>query len=358
MGKLRMGYVGGGGGMAQRVHIPNILLLDECELVAIAEVRRDLGERVQQRHRIPRLYNSHLELAADQGIQAVAVSGRFSAQGELAIDLLLAGKDVFMEKPMAVSVEQAERILQAERKSGRRLMVGYMKRYDAGNVRVKELIDGFRVSGELGSIRFVRNHGFCGDWTAGLDTPREHSDQPIPEPPARWPAWLPDKFHAGYLSYLQQYCHNVNLLRWFLGEEGTGKVKSVDLDADGTAGIVVLEVGGVRTVIESGSVSYHAWDEHTQVYFEHGWIRTCAPPILLRNLPATVEVYRGERGEKTRTEIFPAAGWTWSFKEEMRHFVRCVRDGEPFRSPAADAMQDVRLIEDIYRCYVQSAAGG
>ena len=56
----------------------------------------------------------------------------FALQGEIAKDLLLSGKHVFMEKPMAVSVEQAQKMVDASKESGKKLMVGYMKRYDAG----------------------------------------------------------------------------------------------------------------------------------------------------------------------------------------------------------------------------------
>lgn len=358
MGKLKLGYVGCGF-MAQKVHIPNILLLGDCELAAVAELRPKLGRKVQERFRIPRLYAGHLELARDKDIAAACVSGHFYAQAEIAIDLLRAGKDVFMEKPMAVSLEQAERMLDAEKRSGRRIMVAYMKRYDAGNVAVKGLIDRARASGEMGRITYVRNHGFCGDWTAGLDTPFDTTDEPYPETQARYPSWLPPRHIGGYLGYLQQYTHNVNLVRWFLDAggdvPGAGvKVKAVELDPKGgVAGVVVLEVAGVRTVIESGGVPYHGWEEHTQLYFEGGWIRTEAPPLLLRNVPATVEVYRGSTADKLLTHTFPAASREWSYKAEMRHFVECVRTGAPFRSPASDTIEDVRTFEAIYRRHVE-----
>ena len=352
---LRMGYVGCGF-MAQKVHIPNILSLPECRLVAIAEVRPKLGEMVRDRLRIPKLYPSHREMAEDPNIRAVAVSGHFSGHGEIAIDLLRAGKDVFMEKPMATSVEQAKRILEAERDSGQRLMIGYMKRYDAGNLLLKELLDGFRESGELGAVRYVRNHGFCGDWTAGLDMPMLSTTEPVPNVPTSWPDWLPEDFRNGYVGYLQQYTHNINLMRWLLDAGDDAQVKAVDLERDGLTGVAILNVAGCRAIVESGNVAYHGWDEHTQIYFEQGWLRSCAPPLLLRNMPATVEVYRADVQHKTTSELFPAAGWTWSYKEEMRHFVKCVSAGEPFRSPASDAITDVRLLEDICRCHVQACA--
>jgi len=130
--------------MAQKVHLANLLSLPQCELVGIAEVRMELGRRVQRRLGIERLYRSHHEPAQDPDVQAAAVSGHHAGQGEIAIDLLRAGKDVFLDKPMAVSVEQAERILKAQRESGHRLMIAYMKRYDKGNLLVKDLVQPFR----------------------------------------------------------------------------------------------------------------------------------------------------------------------------------------------------------------------
>ena len=168
MSKLRIGYVGCGF-MAQKVHLPNLLSIPECELIALAEVRQELGRTVQARLGIPKLYTDHEAMLADADIDAVAVSAAFAVQGDIACDALAAGKDVFMEKPMAISLEQADAILEAERKSGKRLMIGYMKRYDAGNELVKLTLNDFTASGEVGAMTYARNHGFCGDWISGLD---------------------------------------------------------------------------------------------------------------------------------------------------------------------------------------------
>src|SRR5262245_10864616 len=195
---IRMGYVGCGF-LAQKVHLPNLVALDETELIAIAEVRPQLGRRVQERLGIPRLYPSHRELAADAEVEAVAVSGHFCGQGEIAIDLLLAGKDVFLEKPMAVSVAQAERVLAAERESGRRLMVGYMKRYDDGNMLLKSMIEDGETRARLGPVSYIRLHDFSGNWLGGLDTAFDQTDEPAPEAPeCTFPSWLPETFHERY----------------------------------------------------------------------------------------------------------------------------------------------------------------
>ncbi len=354
MAKLKLGYVGAGY-LAQRVHLPNLVNLENIELVALAEVRPKLAQQVQERFRIPRLHADHLALAKDSSVEAVALSGHFAGQGELAREILLAGKDVFMEKPMAVSVAQADRILAAEKTSGKRLMVGYMKRYDAGNMKVKALIDGYRKTGEMGPVTYVRQHGFCGDWIGGLDTPYIGSDEPVPPVPDLKPDWMPAAAYDNYVGYLQQYTHNVNLVRWLLDAGDRCTVRHVDLDhAKGYAGVVILDVAGTRTIIESGWVDYHGWDEHTQVYFQHGWVRTAAPPLLLRGVPASVEVYRAGKEGRTETVHLPEPLWAWSYKEEMRHFADCVMSGAPFRSPASDAAVDVRTFEEIYRQYLKA----
>jgi predicted dehydrogenase len=350
---IRMAYVGCGF-LAQKVHLPNIVVLPDFDLMAVAEVRPELGRRVQERFGIPRLYDHHLALADDPEIEAVAVSGHYCGQGEIAIDLLRAGKDVFLEKPMAVSVAQADRILEAEAESGRRLMIGYMKRYDDGNLVLKSLLDDPEVRAKLGSMFYVRLHEFAGDWLGGLDTAFETTDEPLPAPPeCMFPSWLPESSQEGYLNYMQEYTHLVNLVRWLLDAGDDLQVTSVDLDDDGYTGVAVLRVSGVRTVLESGAHGYSVWDEFTQIYFDNGWIRTLVPPLLSRNVPVRVEIYYSGRPRGTVETITPADPG-WSYRAELEHFAECLRSGRPFRSPASDTRADVSALEGIYRHHVES----
>lgn len=347
---VRLGYVGCGF-MAQTVHLPNLIAIPDCELVALAELRPALGRRVQARLGIPQLYPDHRALLADADVDAIAVSADFMAQGQIARDALAAGVDVFMEKPMAISLRQADAILEAAEASGARLMVGYMKRYDAGNELVQAKVEAFRASGALGALTYARAHGFCGDWTAGIDAPIETTDEPIVRAPPVGPEWLPERYVRPYVGFLQQYTHNVNLLRWFLDAGDEVQVRAVDLDDDGYTGVTVLDVAGTRAVLETGRVSHYRWDEHTQLYFEHGWIQTWAPPLLLKQAPAEVEIYTA--GETQRfTRPIPAPRWSWSYQREAEHFVRCLQSGAPFRSSGQDTRTDVRLFEEIWRAYL------
>lgn len=352
METVRLGYVGAGW-MAQRVHLPNFASLPDCQVVALAEPRGDLREKVGERFRIPRLYGTHLEMAEDAEIGAVAVSAGYALQGEMAEAFLRRGKPVFMEKPMATTIGRAEAILAAARQGGGRLMIGYMKRYDAGNEVARDAVRRFRESDELGRITYVRAHGFCGDWVCGLDTPFERSSEPAPPSPTVVPDWLPPRWHQPYLGYLQQYTHNVNLLRWFLDAGDQAKVRAVDLDDDGMTGVAILEVAGQRCVLETGALTHYRWDEHTQIYFQRGWVLAAAPPLLLRNQPAEVEIYRGGKTHEFSRPL-PDPAWSWSYKREAEAFIHCVKTGEPFASSGEDTLTDVRLFEEIYRAWLRA----
>ena len=101
-------------------------------------------------------------------------------------------------------------------------------------------------------MTYVRNHGFCGEWICNLDTPMVTSDVPKPDAPAQTPEWLPSEWVRPYLSYLQQYTHNINLLRWFLDAGDQAQVKVVDLDDNGYSGVVIFDMAGVRVTLETG----------------------------------------------------------------------------------------------------------
>jgi predicted dehydrogenase len=341
--------------MAQFVHLPNFATLPGCRLVALAEKRPRLARLVAARFGIEAVYSSHHELAADPAIDAVAVSAGYAEQGEIARDLLRAGKHVFTEKPMAVSVAQAERILEAAHSGGARLMVAYMKRYDPGNLLARDTIEHWRSDGDKGRVLYARAHGFCGAWLAGLDrSARITTDEP-PEPSPyqqQLPAWLPPEQAPGYIGYLQQYTHNINLLRYLLDAGDDARVRAVDLDADGMTGTVTLDLAGVRAVIESGQLEHHEWDEHTQIYFQKGWIHLWAPPFFVKPAQSRLEIYEGGAQPSLRYPV-AAPQSAWSYREEAAHFIQALQEDVPFRSSGEDTLSDVRLFEEIYRTHLR-----
>jgi predicted dehydrogenase len=75
--------------------------------------------------------------------------------------------------------------------------------------------------------------------------------------------------------------------------------------------------------------------------------------LLTRNVPVCVEVYSAMTSQGTVKTVTPSEPG-WSYKSGLRHFAQRLRDGEPLLSTAADARSSLRVLEDIYRAYVES----
>jgi predicted dehydrogenase len=91
------------------------------------------------------------ELLFDAALDAVVVAAPVSLHADLAVRVLNAGKHCFVEKPLAQSVADAERVVEAAEQAGKLLMVGHLLEYHPGVRRLKELAD----SGQLGEIRYI-----------------------------------------------------------------------------------------------------------------------------------------------------------------------------------------------------------
>jgi len=179
---VKIGFVGAGF-MSQMAHLPSFTEINDCEVVAIAELRPKLREKVADKYRIPKRYSSHKELAEDEEVQAVVALLPYLLNPDIAIYLLEKGKDVMVEKPMAFNSQQAKAMVEASKKEERILMIGYMKRYDPGVQLARRLIDDFLSSGELGEPTFVRVHIFGGDWICNVGSPITTDElyPPLPE---------------------------------------------------------------------------------------------------------------------------------------------------------------------------------
>ena len=91
------------------------------------------------------------DILIDNQIQGVALATPAETHAELAIQAMRAGKDVFVEKPMALSISDAEEMQQVALGSDRILMVGHLLEYHPAVLKLRELID----SGELGKINYI-----------------------------------------------------------------------------------------------------------------------------------------------------------------------------------------------------------
>lgn len=345
---VNIGFVGCGY-MGQLAHLANFATLDGCRVVALAEPRPELRELVAARYGIDRQYNTHADLLLDPDIEAVVSITHHALNDQIAPDLLRAGKHVMTEKPMANCLSGARKIVQAAEAAGAKMMVGYMKRHDAGVQMAKAILDDLVRTGSLGAITFVRAHCFGGEWMCGIGEPIR-TQEPYPATtPSPYPDWLPNALQEKYDWINNVFCHNINLVRFLLGEP---TVNHVDLRK--AAGVILLEFEGFLCSLEVGQFSANHWDEHTQIYFDDGWLRIDTPSPLLRNVPAKVELY--EAG-KTQRISHPQAEWSWAFRRQAEHFVECIAQDQQPLSSGRDSLRDMEILEAVFSGQLAAEGG-
>jgi len=349
MGKVRIGFAGVGF-MGQVAHLRNYLRNADCEIVAVAEPRRDLAKKVAERYGIPKIYENHLQLAEDPDVDAVVASQPHLLNGHIAIPLLRSGKSVFVEKPIAGSYEEAADMVEAAHAGGAKLMVGFMKRYDSGVNAAKERLDGFRRSGALGAAALINAYCFGGDWIRGVEPPLETAE-PVPSNPdfrPRNPAWMSPARQQAFNLYMNIFAHNINLVRYLHPGPVTARAALLREPLPGEERwqqATLLESQGVPIALYGAGVASDWWEERTEFYFDKGWVRVITPSPLVQQDSARVEVWRGDLHEAARVQGEPY----WAFRAQADHFVACVRDNREPRSSGEDSLEEMRIMEDVFR---------
>ena len=157
---LRAGVAGLGLGAARIVH--EMELSPVVELVAAADIDPDVRTRFHQVFPEPKVYETIEQLAADPEVEAVWLSTPNRLHAEHTELLARAGKHVMVQKPMSVTLQEAERMVAAADRYGVKLLAGHSQSYAAWIRLTRQLIR----SGELGALRAINAMAYNG-WLMG-----------------------------------------------------------------------------------------------------------------------------------------------------------------------------------------------
>ena len=145
-GKLRVGLVGCGA--FGESHLATFAGIPFVEVAAVTDAVRERAEKLAARYGVPRVAKDFRELCALKELDAVSVVTTEDQHLEPVLAALNEGKHVFVEKPMATRVGDAEKMLAAARQAGRILMPGHLLRFETKYATVKEQL----ASGRLGRV--------------------------------------------------------------------------------------------------------------------------------------------------------------------------------------------------------------
>lgn len=227
MTRMRVGVVGIG------ARSPLAALVDSspvpARLVAAADTAPDAAARA--RRFLPagvEVVGDHRELLG-RGVDGVVIATPDDTHEELAVDFLRAGVAVYLEKPLAVTTQGADRVLRAARASGTRLYVGHNMRHMAVVRRLKSIVD----SGRIGQVKAIWCRHFVGN---GGDY--------------YFRDWHAERSRVNSLL-LQKAAHDIDVMHWIAGSSAQQVV--------GMGGLMVYDRAGRREEGASPQGSMKDW---------------------------------------------------------------------------------------------------
>lgn len=152
--KLRIGIIGCGG-IANGKHMPSLKALDkDVELVAFCDIVEDRAQKAAAQYGTPDavVYTDYNKLLEDKTIDVVHVLTPNRSHAEISIAALEAGKHVMCEKPMAKTAADARLMVEAAKKSGKKLTIGYQHRHKPASQYLKQVIG----RGDLGDVYYAK----------------------------------------------------------------------------------------------------------------------------------------------------------------------------------------------------------
>jgi predicted dehydrogenase len=350
MNPVRIGMIGAGN-MGQCAHLRNYLAVGGCEVVALAEVRHELSEKVAQRYGIPRVYPNHRELLANEKLDAIVAIQQFQMHGQLIPELLSHDVPVLIEKPLARSVEAGSAILTAAQKADAKLFIGYHKRSDPAVAWARHRIAQWKSTGEMGRMTLVRITMPPGDWMAGGFADLIRSNEPAPAlAPDQPETGLPAESVKRFDAFVNYYIHQVNLMRHLMDEDYHVRFADpagIALVAKSDSGVTgILEMGPYRTTI--------GWQESALICFEKGWIRLDLPAPLAIDRAGSVTVYEDPGDGKAPVEFSPVLPQVHAMRKQAENFIHAVRGEQTCLCQAPEALRDLQ----IARRYIDMRTGG
>ena len=153
MDKVRIGIIGCGG-IANNKHMPSLKKVEQAEMVAFCDIIEERAQKAAKEYGVPgaKVYTDYRELLQDKSIDVVHVLTPNRDHSYITVDALEAGKHVMCEKPMAINTAEAQKMIDAAKRTGKKLTIGYQNRFRPDSRYLKQVCE----AGDLGEIYYAR----------------------------------------------------------------------------------------------------------------------------------------------------------------------------------------------------------
>lgn len=330
----RRGFAVVGAGSISAAHIDAIQRLDRAHLVGVSGGTR--AAAVAAKHGV-RYYPDMNAVLADDDVEVVSVCTPSGAHLEPALAAARAGRHVIVEKPLEVTSERAQRIVDAAAEAGVKLATIFMSRFADANVRLKRAVDAGLLGRPLQGDAYVKWFRSQAYYDSG--------------------AWRGTWRLDGGGALMNQAIHQVDLLLWIMGPVAevfayAGTLAHDRLEVEDTLVAVLRYASGGVGHVSAATSLWPGQPKRLEVHGKHG-------SVVITDDAITSWQVEGE-GDRSAADdaVAPAGGGAFadpmaiSFENHRRQFEDFLDAIDQDRSPlvdGAEGMRSVRLVEAIYR---------
>jgi myo-inositol 2-dehydrogenase / D-chiro-inositol 1-dehydrogenase len=326
---VKIGLIGCGW-VAENIHLPALQYAADAQVVGVAESDPDRLHEVAERFHIKHRHTNFLDLLTNPTVEAVAVCVPARFHIEVALAALDAGKHLFIEKPLALGIEDCEQLIERAAKfPGLKVMVGFNLRWHRLMREANEMI----LAGALGPLEMIRS----------VLTSYQQS----------MPVWRMRR-HTGGGAFFEMAVHHFDLWRFLLRseiEEVFATSRSVTSE-DGTVTVTArMDNGLLAAAVFSQQTSA---DNEVDIYGQSGRLRVSCYRFdgLEFNSISTASGDLGSRMRRLFQSVrtLPQAlanarrggEFKASYRAEWRHFTDCIRQDRPTQCTLEDGRRAVQ----------------
>lgn len=316
-----------GAGYIINIHAKAARAQKDVQLAAVVEKYSDKSAALAQKFKIKNQYHTVEELLKAGDVDALVIGTPNYLHAPQAVAALKAGVSVMVEKPMAMTTREAEKMMDASAKSGATLMVAHCWRFDEDVLWLRN------QSPRLGKIIRTKGYGVHTHWGPS--------------------GWFTQKQFAGGGAMADMGIHALDTARFLLGDPQPVSVYArigthyKDFDVDDTGVIIVEWDNGTTSYIESGWWQPHsdAPEAATQLYGTEGFGQLFPTQLELPNVKKQkVELIKS--GFKfPRKEHCPQT----MYDAQMAYFLNCVRAGAIPVPGGMEGMVNMKVVDAVYK---------
>jgi predicted dehydrogenase len=325
---LRFGLIGCGR-VAPR-HAESVTQLPAATLAAVADVRAPRAARfAREYHAEP--YTDYRRLLERPDIDVVNICTPSGLHAAMAIEALRAGKHVIVEKPMALSLADADAMLRVAEETGRKLCVVLQNRYNPPMQDLRRVVD----SGRLGRL-------LLGSATVRWYRPQEYYE---------------DEWHGTWAmdggALMNQSIHHIDALQWLMGAPASVFAYTATLahqmEAEDTGVAVIRFRSGALGTIEGSTITYpENLEGSVAIFGERGSLKVGGTALNRKTIWKLEGELEHEKELLTRDQLDPASVYGTSHSAVIADMIAAVREDREPKTNGREARRSVALVLAIY----------